>query len=295
LINFLKGIIIGLALVIPGLSGSIFAVVVGLYDKLLDAVNHFRQHPRASIRFLWPIGLGAIIGVLVSTKAILTLTTSFPIPSYGFFIGLVLGIGPFIYRKIRAVPFRWWYLLLSAFGFLAIYGLAKLGGTEPENMIALTALNSFDDWLTMGFAGIFSVSLMAIPGISGSVMLMVIDQYGTVYNAVSQLGTGLRALLSGNWQQFATAMSAGALLIPFMSGALVGLIAIAKLMGYLLNHFEGQVYYAVIGIVLAAVVILVQTGLIPYWPANTILTLGVVAVSVVVGILATIFLDKPET
>jgi len=294
LINFVKGIIIGLALVIPGLSGSIFAVVVGLYDKLLDAVNHFRAQPRASIRFLWPIGLGAVIGILVSTKAVLALTTSFPIPSYGFFIGLVLGIGPFILRKVRTIPFRWWYLLLSVAGFVAIYGLAKLGGTNPENMIALHALNSGGDWLTMGFAGIFSASLMAIPGISGSVMLMVIDQYGTVYNAVSQLGTGARALLQGDMASFVQAMGTAALLIPFMIGAIVGLIAVAKLMGYLLKHFEALVYYAVIGIVLAAVVILIQTGLVPYWSGSAVVTTLIVLISAIVGILATIFLDRPE-
>ncbi|KRM71561.1 membrane protein [Lacticaseibacillus brantae DSM 23927] len=294
MINFVKGIIIGLALVIPGLSGSIFAVVVGLYDKLLDAVNHFRQQPRASIRFLWPVALGAVIGILVSTKAVLALTTSFPIPSYGFFIGLVLGIGPFIIRKIQTIPFRWGYLLLSLIGFAAIYGLAKLGGTEPENMIALHALNSGGDWLTMGFAGVFSVSLMAIPGISGSVMLMVLDQYGTVYNAVSQLGTGVRALLQGDMTAFGHAMAAAALLVPFMLGAIIGLIAVAKLMGYLLKHYEALVYYAVIGIVLAAVVILIQTGLVPYWHGSNLVTSFVVIASAVIGILATIFLDRPE-
>ena len=66
----------------------------------------------------------------------------------------------------------------------------------------------------MGFSGIFAVSLMAIPGISGSVMLMVIDQYGTVYHAVSQLGDAARALVAGNWAGFTSAMGSVALLVP---------------------------------------------------------------------------------
>ena len=73
MLNFVKGAIIGIALVIPGLSGSIFAVVVGLYDRLLNAVNHFRDDPKKNMRFLTPIGLGAVIGILLSTKAVLSL------------------------------------------------------------------------------------------------------------------------------------------------------------------------------------------------------------------------------
>ena len=242
MLNFIKGAIIGIALVIPGLSGSIFAVVVGLYDRLLNALNHFRANPRKNLRFLTPVGLGAIVGILLSTKAVLVITTHWPLPSYGFFIGLVLGIGPFIYRKLVLKPFSWWYLLLVLGGFIAIYGLAKLGGTQPENLIAIQRLSSVRDAAIMGFSGIFAVSLMAIPGISGSVMLMVIDQYGTVYHAVSQLGDAARALVAGNWAGFTAAMGSVALLVPFMVGALIGLIAIAKLMGYLLKHFEVEVY-----------------------------------------------------
>ncbi|MCG4281734.1 DUF368 domain-containing protein [Lacticaseibacillus saniviri] len=295
MLNFIKGAIIGIALVIPGLSGSIFAVVVGLYDRLLDAVNHFRDDPKAHMRFLLPVGLGAVLGILLSTKAVLWITTSWPIPSYAFFVGLVIGIGPFIARKVRQVPFKWAYVGLVVLGFLAIYGLAKLGGTEPENMIALTKLNSLGDWGTMGFAGLFSVSLMAIPGISGSVMLMVIDQYGTIYNAVGEIGTAARLLLSGKTAEAGVALQSVALLVPFMIGAIIGLILIAKLMGYLLAHFEAQVYYAVIGIVIAAIVILIETGMVPYWQATSgLLDIGLAIVSVVIGVLATLFLDKPD-
>lgn len=139
MLNFIKGAIIGIALVISGLSGSIFAVVVGLYDRLLQAVNHFRANPKKNLRFLAPIGLGAVVGILVSTKAVLVVTTHWPLPSYGFFIGLVLGIGPFIYRKLVLKPFTWWYLLLVAAGFAGIYGLARLAGPSRRTSLPFSA------------------------------------------------------------------------------------------------------------------------------------------------------------
>lgn len=294
MINVIKGALIGIALVIPGLSGSIFAVVVGLYDRLLAAVNHFREAPKRHAKLLLPVGLGAVIGVLLSTRAVLVVTTAWPIASYGFFIGLVLGIGPFVWRKVRQIPFRTRYLLLPLLGFATIYGLAQLGGTEPENLIALTHLSGPGDVFTMAFAGVFAVALMAIPGISGSIMLMVIDQYGTVYNAVAALGPALQALLAGNWVALTTHLKTVLLLVPFIIGAIVGLLVIAKIMEALLKRYEAQVYYAVVGIVLAAVLILVETGLSPYWPtAGQLGASALTLISMALGILATIFLDRP--
>lgn len=291
--NFIKGAIIGIALVVPGLSGSIFAVAVGLYDQLINSVNHFSHHPRANLRLLLVVGAGAIIGILLSTRAVLVAAERWPIASYAFFIGLVLGVAPFIRHKVKVKPFRWRYLSLTAGGFIAVYGLAQLGGAKPENLIALHRLTSLGDAGTMAFAGVFAVALMAISGISGSIMLMVIDQYGTVYNAVAGIMPALRALVSGQWAQFAAAMQTVALLGPFIIGAAVGFVAVAKLMGYLLTHFEPQVYYAVIGIVLAAVLILIETGLVPYWPANSWFGALTVVIGVGLGTAATMLLDKP--
>ncbi|WP_225046679.1 DUF368 domain-containing protein [Lacticaseibacillus kribbianus] len=292
--NLIKGAFIGIALVIPGLSGSIFAVVVGLYDRLLEAVNHFTEAPRRHLRLLVPVGLGAAIGILASTKAILALTAAWPVAAYAFFTGLVLGIVPFVWRKMRQVPPRPWYPLLSVAGFAVIYGLARLGEGQAGTLIAIPRLTSAGDFFTMLWAGAFSVALMAIPGISGSIMLMVIDQYGTVYNAVGQLGTAARAALAGDWAAAAAAGQSVALLLPFMIGAALGLLAVARVMAWLLARFEAQVYYAVAGIVAAAVVILVRTGIASAWPASWLGALAVALVFAVLGVLATLFLDRPD-
>ncbi|MFD1428961.1 DUF368 domain-containing protein [Lacticaseibacillus mingshuiensis] len=294
MLNFIKGILIGVALVIPGLSGSIFAVVVGLYDQLIEAVSELRREPRRHLLFLLPIAAGAVLGVLLSTKLTLVVTARWPLASYAFFIGLMLGAAPFIRRKMALVRWRPQYLLLTVLGFGVIYGLAQLGGASSTELVTIARLSRIQDAGMMAFAGLFSVSLMAIPGVSGAIMLMVINQYGTVYNAVSQLGDAARALLRGNWAAMGTALQSSALLIPFMVGALIGLLAIAKLMRSLLHRFEGQVYYAVCGVVLAAVVILIQTGLTPHWPSGWLAPIALCLISAGVGIAATLVLDKPE-
>lgn len=295
-LNSIKGFLIGIALVIPGLSGSIFAVIVGLYEPLIAAINDFKKAPKQQLRFLTPIGIGAVIGVLFSTKVVLWLSQRFPIPAYAFFLGLVLGILPFIWRKLKQIHFKWPYLLLTLGGFLLILGLTYLGSGHSESYIRLTALSSWSDAGQMVFAGAFSVALMIIPGISGSIMLMVIAQYGTVYNAVGQIVDLLKYLLQGDFTAAKASLQTVLLIGPFIIGALIGTILVAKLMHYLLKHFESQVYYGVLGVVLAASIILWQSGIQPAMtPATTWLDLLWIPFMIIIGILATIFLDKPET
>lgn len=298
LMNMIKGFLIGIALVVPGLSGSIFAVVVGIYEPLLNSVNHFRSDIRRHSRFLGPVAVGVVLGILASTKLVLYLTEAFPILAYAFFTGLVLGVIPFVLKKMRQIRFNPHYFLLSVGGFIIIWLLAQLGDTTSTTSVAIRQVTSMADAGLLLFAGLFSVSLMAIPGISGSVMLMVINQYGTVYYAVSQLTDAAALLLRGNGRAWGMIGTSLLVLLPFMIGAVVGLILIAKLMEWLLKHFPAQVYYAVLGVVIAAIAILLQTGVLPPFAtmaANqlTIQVIGAVVLTVL-GVISALFFDKPE-
>nr|WP_302685290.1 DUF368 domain-containing protein [Latilactobacillus fuchuensis] len=295
IINLIKGALIGVALVIPGLSGSIFAVIVGLYEPLLAAIAQFKKDWRKAIIFLGPIGIGAGIGILLSTKIVLWLCTAYPLAAYSFFIGLVIGSLPFIWRKIHGFNFSKVAILIGA--ALIMLLLTKIGGHQSESDIAIRQLSSLADFGTLLFAGFFSVSLMLIPGISGSIMLMIIKQYGTVYHAVSQLLDLLVYLVTGRWAQAQQAGQSVLLLLPFMIGALIGTIIVAKLMHYLLAHYAEHVYAGVLGVVLAAIWILAETGVAPAWPIGlTILSLiGIILlilVMIIVGAIATLYFDR---
>lgn len=299
LVNAVKGFFIGIALVIPGLSGSIFAVVVGLYEKILEAVNNISKDFKISVKFLMPIAIGAVVGILASTKAILWVCQEYPVWSYLFFIGLVAGSVPLVLKKINLVKFNPLYLLITIGSFIAILYITALGNTGGSaSYIAIEKLNGPEEFFTMVFAGVFSVSLMAIPGVSGSVMLMVINQYGTVYNAVGTCLDLVSYLIKGNMEMVQESFFTVLLVIPFLIGALGGLLFIAKIMGYLLKRFEAQVYYGVAGVILAAVVTLAGEGVVKNlhslsFADNTPLILVIGAAFVAVGFLCTVFLDKP--
>ncbi|PIO83110.1 hypothetical protein BSQ39_05740 [Loigolactobacillus backii] len=294
MLNAIKGFFIGLALVIPGLSGSIFAVVVGLYEPIMAKINQLRRQPLASLRFLTPIAVGALIGIIAATKGVLWLTVQFPLPSYALFIGLMLGLIPFMWRKVKPLKFHWYQLLWPLIGFGFIYGLTQLStNSQAENHIALASLNSPMAFGTMLFAGFFVVALMMIPGISGAIMLMVIGQYGTIYNAMGQVIDFFIALFKADFHAAASVLSTISLLVPFTIGAVLGLFIMARLMTYLLKKFEAQIYAIVWGVVLAAILILVQRGITPTWQF-TIGNCLLVLIALIAGGLLTFFFDKPQ-
>ncbi|WP_269147891.1 DUF368 domain-containing protein [Pediococcus damnosus] len=298
-INIMKGFLIGIALVIPGLSGSMFAVVVGLYEKMVEAISTFRAKPGKNIKFLLPIMVGAVVGVLASTKLVLWLCEQFPVMSYGFFIGLVIGVLPFVYKKIRQQHLNLLDFALIIFGFAFIMLVSHQGTDSGSDFIALTHLNSLSDWGTIAFAGFFAVSMMMVPGISGAVMLMMVNQYGTIYNSVAKLLDTFMFLLVGKFDQARSAFSSVLILLPFIIGAAVGVMLMAKALHYLLKRYSHQVYCAVLGIIVAGIWILAELAI--KGAANSVQSSGswigvilALVIFIVIGTLATVFLDKQE-
>jgi putative membrane protein len=252
---FIKAVFVGIAAVVPGLSASVFAVVAGIYDDLIFSVNNLKSDFKNQIKFLAPFAVGGVVGVLISTKIILDLCLKFPLFSYAFFIGLVLGSVPFVLKKIGKSDFL--TVVLAVIGFIFIYIISFFSKTGSEDYVAIAQIRSFGDVATVFAAGAFSVSMMTIPGVSGSVLLMVINQYGTIYNAVSKISVSLLALVKGEPLDLAPVF----IIIPFAVGAIIGFVLIAKLLFIILKKYSERLYSAVIGIIAAAAVTLFTDGI----------------------------------
>ncbi|MCT4398211.1 DUF368 domain-containing protein [Pediococcus ethanolidurans] len=299
MINTMKGFFIGIALVIPGLSGSMFAVVVGLYERMVEAISTFRKQPLKNIKFLLPIMIGAVIGILASTKLVLWLCEQFPVMSYGFFIGLVIGVLPFVYKKVSFQKFNFFDAILAILGFAFIMFVSHQGTGGLSDFVAMSQLRTLSDWGVIAFAGFFAISMMMIPGISGAVMLMMVNQYGTIYNSVAKLLDTVMFLLVGKFDQAKQAFSSVIILLPFIIGAVLGVILMAKVLNYLLHKYAHQVYCAVFGIVVAGIWILMELALqgAALNVQNSGSWFGVIViliVAIIVGVLATLFLDNQE-
>ena len=303
IINFVKGIFIGIAVVIPGLSGSIFAVVVGLYEKMIHAVSDFRKNIKKNILFLLPIVLGAVVGILLSTKLILMLCETYTQQAYFFFIGLVLGSIPLVLRKLKGKKFHPAYLLITLFsmGLILLMGFfsnADAGEGAVKKAYYLTGLK--DTGLSL-FSGFLSCALMSIPGVSGSVTLMVLGQYNKVYGAVSECTDMLKYLISGEFDRAWESSRSIWLVLAFAIGGIAGFILISKLIAKLLAKFEAQTYYGVGGMILGAIIILFVQGVMTdqkftsaFQGSMTAGILGMLVLDLVliaVGVVCTLFLD----
>ena len=99
----LKGVIIGVASIVPGVSGSVFAVIVGVYDDMIFAISDLRKAFKKSALFLLPILSGILVGILLAANPILEVCNRFPLYSYCFFIGIMLASLPTPIAKIKAL------------------------------------------------------------------------------------------------------------------------------------------------------------------------------------------------
>jgi len=293
IINFIKGMVIGLALVIPGLSASTFAVVTGLYDNIIFAANNLRKEFRQSFLFLLPIGLGAGIGILASVSAVMHLMYAFPLQSYAFFVGLVLGSVPIMYGKIKGgLQTKTNYVFLVV-GFVIIVVLGFI--VPSDDVIAIYSIENVGNFISILTAGIIACFLLAVPGISGALILILLGQFGTVYGAVESFAVMLLMLLRGQEGAIEIALESGAIVLTFFVGALIGLFAAAKIIGYLLERHEIKVYFAVMGLVLGAVVTLFNFGVVDHFmeisPA-ILLNAAFLVVFAVIGFVCTKFMAR---
>ena len=303
IINFVKGIFIGIAVVIPGLSGSIFAVVVGLYEKMINAVSDFRKNIKKNRLFLLPNVLGAVVGILLSTKLILMLCETYTQQAYFFFIGLVLGSIPLVLRKLKGKKFHPAYLLITLFSMGLILLMGFFSNADAGEGAVNTAyyLTGLKDTVLILFSGFLSCALMSIPGVSGSVTLMVLGQYNKVYGAVSECTDMLKYLISGEFDRAWESSRSIWLVLAFAIGGIAGFILISKLIAKLLAKFEAQTYYGVGGMILGAIIILFVQGVMTdqkftsaFQGSMTAGILGMLVLDLVliaVGVVCTLFLD----
>lgn len=293
--NIIKGSLIGVALIVPGLSGSIFAIILGLYEKGLYAVANFIREPIVHGKFLLPIAVGGGIGVLVGAWLVLSLTVRFPAFAYLFFCGLVIGSGPLVYRKLMQVPLRPLYLLYSVAAFFVVFVFVYANIENAHT--TLYRIGSVFDFFNLAFAGLVSVPLMMIPGVSSSIIIIVLGHFGTIYNSIGAIVDMVRYMFMGYWAGFWDSFAAVVVLVPFVVGAVVGFITMARIMSYLLKRFEVIIYYFVAGALIGTIGVLFDMGVIgniPYGfvPFVSFLVIGLICVAC--GIFCTIFLERRD-
>lgn len=263
--NIIKGIIIGIANIIPGVSGGTMAVSMGIYDKLIHCVTHLFSEFKKSVKFLIPIFIGAAIGLVGLSFAIEYMFAHFPLPTNLLFIGLIVGGLPAIWKKVKGNAIKGGHILSFLIFFALVAGLAAFGNGEGADVVLNPGLGMM---VILFLIGVLASATMIIPGVSGSMILLLLGFYNPI---VSEINAFIRALVSLDGAGLRRGF---ALFIPLGIGIVVGIFGIAKIIEIVFEKFPLYAYWAIIGLIVASPVAILLVG-----ELGTI-TLGNVLVSI---------------
>ncbi|HEY4600995.1 MAG TPA: DUF368 domain-containing protein [Cerasibacillus sp.] len=239
--NIYRGFFMGASDLIPGVSGGTIALLLGIYDRLIQAINGlFSREWKRHLTFLIPLGIGAGAAIVSLSKVIDWLLEHHPGPLQFFFLGLILGVLPFLTQQAdMKSKFRFYHYGILIVGAILVGSIEFLGTDE-------TIMNnlSISDYVFLFFSGILASAAMILPGISGSMILLVIGAYKTIIHAISNFHFDV--------------------IIVTGLGIVIGIVTMSKLINYFLKHYFTATFACVIGFVIGSLIIV-----FPGWPSET--------------------------
>ncbi|MFY9422510.1 MAG: DUF368 domain-containing protein [Bacilli bacterium] len=242
LLDFLKGIIIGIANIMPGFSGGIMAVSFNVYDRIISAVSNFFSKPLKIIKDVWALALGGVLGIVLAILAISFFLDKFPIPTVMLFIGLIVGSIPTIFEKVKAKKYSVSQIIAFFAGIVFIVSVPLFA----KERVLLVQEIDLGLVITLFFLGIVAAATMVIPGVSGSLILLAFGYYIYIVALVKDF---LKAII---FFDKATLASNVFPILALAAGILIGVVLLAKLVEKLLKKRPKQVYSAILGMVCAS-------------------------------------------
>ncbi len=275
----LQGVIIGIANVIPGVSGGTMMVSMGVYDTLIGCITGLFRHFGKSVKTLLPYALGMLAGIVALASVLTYLFANYPLPTSTAFIGLILGgVSPLL-KKIDLKNVNGLSMLLFLAFLALIVVMAVMNPQEKSISVNFSVVQA----LVLLAVGVIASATMIVPGVSGSMVLMLLGYYQTVLKAVTDLKDGL---LGGN---LPLALQQLEILVPFGVGVLIGIYAVAKLIEWLIRRYPVYTYSAILGLVVASpVAVLLRCDMTGATPVIVLISL----VTFIAGYVASAWLAK---
>ena len=214
-----KGFVIGLGNIIPGVSGGALALILGIYESLLEIVNTFFKNFKKNIVLVFFLGIGFVAAILVGSIGIKAALENYELITTLFFTGLIAGSIPMFCKKING-KFNARNIIIFAIILIAMTVVVFLEG-EKVAITEPTLTNYFE----LVLIGIVAAATIVIPGISGTMVLMAIGYYDLLISCVATITDFSKILY--NIQ----------ILLPFGIGCLIGVVTISKIISVLLSKF----------------------------------------------------------
>jgi len=209
LILILKGIIIGIGKIIPGVSGSLIAISLNVYEKCISIISDFFSDIKNNIIYLGFLGIGILLSIILGSKLILILLNNQYFLTMSFIIGLISGIIPKLFNNIKINNKNFYIIVIAIvlFLFLSFFEISN-------NSMSL-------NYLIIFLLGIIEAITMIIPGISGTAIYILMGVYDYILELFSN-PFNLQFLIFG-------------------LGLVFGVIVISKIMNYLFKNYKNDI------------------------------------------------------
>lgn len=243
--TWIGGIAVGLANIIPGVSGGTMMVILGLFDKVMrsiDGLVRIKSDTRKDdLIFLLVLGSGAIVGLVAFAKLLEIAFTHFPTQTMFAFVGMVgFSIPPLVKKEMKNDKIEWIPILIGA---TIIFTLMYLAPSQKEQVIQDFPALNIGYLVSMLFLGMIAGGAMFLPGVSGSMIMLILGKYYLFKSLLANVTSFQLDIL---------------LPLFFMGiGILVGIIVVSKIIKYCLTHFHSKTMNVILGLVIASSVVLI--------------------------------------
>ena len=256
----------GISDLIPGVSGGTIAFILGVYERLLSSISgFFSREWKKHIGFLVPLALGMGFALLFFSKVIDYLLEHHYEPTQFFFIGLVVGVFPFIFKQAEVKKrFTW-----KHFGIIAVVAvvLASMAFVNPIESKLITTL-TVPSTIGLFFAGWLGSMAMLLPGISGSFILLLLGVYPTIISALSSLNIPIILVVG--------------------AGVAIGFIISSKAISYIFENFPYVTYSVIIGLLIGSFFVMFP-GI-----SSSLMTNIISIITFVAGLFITLYFSAPR-
>lgn len=223
----------GAGAILPGISSGVLCVIFGIYETLLNCTLNFFKNIKHNFKLLFPIGLGTLVGVILLGNILKYVFYAYPVQTKFMFIGLIIGSVPELFKKANSkkgfkLGYLIYFILSFSVGVLLVLLEKKLNFSENN-----ISQFSFAYLLISGF---FMSAGVIIPGVSSTLILILMEVYDAYLLSVSSLYIPF--------------------LLPLGIGLIIGSFICMKLIKFLLDNYYSQTFYCIIGFTLGSIFVL---------------------------------------
>lgn len=224
---FLKGLLVGGTMTVPGVSGGSMAMILGIYERLISSISSFFKQIKENILFLSVFLAGSFLGMFLFANSLLNLMERYPMPVKYFFVGAVAGGIPMIFREAKVKKVTWKAIVYLLVGIVAVYIISLL----PTGVFS--AQNGGVLGILLQIVGGFIIAIaLVLPGISVSQMLLMLGLYEEVMGAISNLNV--------------------LVIVPLGIGIVSGILLTTKFLESAMQRYPQATYLIVLGFILGS-------------------------------------------